>query len=155
MTVANPNLSAARYGLLLAEIRCYHCEAPTPVAAIWIADFEEREGGEVIDSGEAALLAYPKWLDDGATVLIGTHAHGMRPAATWTSGITYWANHCRVCGAVQGDHYVGGVDGPYWPQNDGALARLRFVRGTGPLRAAGSTSQSLWMTRVEDVCCGD
>lgn len=155
MTVASPTLSAKRHGLLLAEIRCYHCQASTSVAAIWMADFEERDDGEIVDSGEAALLAYPEWLDEGATQLIRTHASWMRLAATRTSGITYWANHCQVCGAVQGDHYVSGVDGPYWPQEDAVLAQLKFVRGAGPLWATGSTSQSLWMTRVEDVCRGD
>ena len=154
MTVASPTLNAARHGLLLAEIRCYHCQAHTSVVVIWMADFEEYEDGAVIDSGEAALLAYPEWLDDGAIRLIQAHAPWMRPAATKTSGITYCANHCQICGAVQGDHYVGGVNGPYWPQDDEALARLTFVRGAGPLRAAGSTSQSSWMTRVEDVCRG-
>jgi len=152
MTVPSPTLTAARHGLLLADMRCYQCQALTPVAAIWMADFEEHEDGEVIDNGEAALLAYPEWLDERVTRLIRIHAPWMRLAATKTSGITYWANHCQVCGAVQGDHYVGGVDGPYWPQDDEALARLRFVRGAGPLRAAGSSSQSLWMMRVEDVC---
>lgn len=152
MTALSPTLTAARYGLLLADIRCYQCQAPTSVAAIWVADFEKREDGEVIDNGEAALLAYPEWLDEGATRLIQIHAPWMRLATTKTSGITYLANHCQVCGTVQGDHYVGGVDGPYWPQGDEALARLMFVRGAGPLRATGSSSQSLWMTRVEDVC---
>ena len=42
--------------------------------AIWVADFEEHEDGEVIDNGEAALLAYPEWLDEGATRLIRIHA---------------------------------------------------------------------------------
>lgn len=155
MTVASPNLSAVRYGLLLAEIRCHHCETSTPVAAIWIAGFEERDDGEIVDSGEAALLAYPEWLDEGAAQLIRTHAPWKHVATTRTSGITYWANHCRVCGADQGDHYVSGVDGPYWPQDDAALARLQFVRGACPLQAVGSTSQSLWMRRVEDVCSRD
>lgn len=152
MTAPSPTLTAARHGLLLADIRCYRCHALTPVAAIWVGDFEEHEDGEVIGNGEAALIAYPERLDEGATQLIRKHAPWMRLAATKASGITYWANHCQVCKAVQGDHYVSGVDGPYWPQNDEALGRLTFVPGAGPLRAAGSSSQSSWMTRVEDVC---
>lgn len=152
MTAPSPTLTAARHGLLLADIRCYHCQALTSVAAIWVADFEEHEDGEVIGNGEAALLAYPKWLDEGVTRLIRIHVPWMRLAATKTTETTYWANHCQVCGAAHGDHYVGGVDGLYWPQDDEALARPTFVRGAGPLRAVGSSSQSSWMTRVEDVC---
>lgn len=150
MAAPSPTLTAARHGLLVANIRCYHCQTLTSVAAIWVADFEEHEYGEVIDNGEAALLAYSEWLDEGATRLIRIHTPWIRLAATKTAGITCWANHCQVCGAVHGDHYVGGFDGPYWPQDD--EARLPFVRGAGPLRAAGSSSQSSWMTRVEDVC---
>jgi hypothetical protein len=76
----------------------------------------------------------------------------MHLASTKTSGITYWANHGQVCGAAQGDHYIGGVDGTYWSQDDKVLARLKFVPGAGPLRAAGSSSQSSWMTWMEGIC---
>lgn len=61
----SPTLTAARQGLLLANIRCYHCQVLTLVAAIWVADFEEHRDGEVIDNGDVALLAYPEWLDEG------------------------------------------------------------------------------------------
>ncbi|ODT96582.1 MAG: hypothetical protein ABS82_03840 [Rhodanobacter sp. SCN 67-45] len=153
MAATSPTPTAASHRLPLVDIRCrYHYQALTSVAAIWVAHFEEHEDGEVIGNGEAALLAYPKWLDEGVTRLIRIHVPWMRLAATKTTETTYWANHCQVCGAVQGNYYVGGVDGPYWPQDDEALAQPTFVRGAGPLRAAGSSSRSSWMTRVENVC---
>ncbi len=152
MTDDEPILEAPRYGLLLAGIYCYSCQAHTPTATIWMADFQEREQGDVLDEGEAALLTYVQWLDPKAAELVTIHAPWLRLAATKMSGMTYWANHCETCGAIQGDHYVHEVDGPYWPRDDSVLARLTLVPGPGILRARGSASQSSWMSRVEDVC---
>jgi hypothetical protein len=60
MTACSPTQTVARHGLLLVDIRCYHCQALTSVAAIRVADFEDPEDGEVLDNGEAAILAYPE-----------------------------------------------------------------------------------------------
>jgi hypothetical protein len=122
------------------------------VASLWIGDFQEEDNGEILDEGDAALLTYVEWMGDGAAQLIRDHAPGMRFAAAKTSGMAYWANHCLSCGAIQGDHYVHEVDGPYWPQHDANLAQLKFVPGQGAIRAKGQTSQSSWMERVESVC---
>lgn len=146
------NLTGRRFGLLLGEMRCYHCHALTSVASLWIGDFQEIEDGEVIDEGDAALLTYVEWIDDNTAGLIRDRAPWIRFAPTKASGTTYWANHCAVCGTIQGDHYVHEVDGPFWPQCDADLAKLEFVSGQGEVRALGRTSQSSWMERVESVC---
>ena len=152
MTDNGPNFFASRYGLLLTQISCYQCKSTTPAAAVWTGDFQEHEDGEVLDAGEAALLSYVRWLDETATALVRAHAPWMHLAATQMSGVAYWANHCQACGAIQGDHFVRQVDGPYWPTNDAALSTLKFVPGAGSLRAVASTSQSSWMRQVEDAC---
>ena len=145
-------LTASRFGLLLTNIRCYQCQASIPAAALWVGDFKEQEDGEILDEGAAALLTYVECLDDAATQLIQHHAPWMRLAATLTFGKTYWANHCQTCGAIQGDHFVREVDGPFWPQDEAALVALTFIPGVGTIQAVCGTSQSSWMTQVEDVC---
>lgn len=62
MTDVVPTLIASRYGLLLADIPCYHCQTTTPVAALWVGDFKEQETGEILDEGDAALLTYVECL---------------------------------------------------------------------------------------------
>lgn len=145
-----PTLTALRYGLLLAETACYHCQAITPTAAIWVGDYQEHdEEGELVDQDAAALLKYAVWLDEGATALFATHAPWVKLAPTQTAGLTYWANHCRVCGSVQGDHFVQGVDGPYWPEDEKAWVSLSYEPGIGPIRAVAEASRSVWMEQVE------
>lgn len=148
----HPNLHAPRYGLLLGETDCYQCRARTPTAAIWVGAFQEFEEGEVLDEGEAGLLKYAQWLDPDAAGLVKMHAPWLRLTPTKMSETTYWANHCQTCGSAQGDHYVFGPDGPYWPQDNAALVQLTFLPGVGVLQANGSVGQSSWMERVEDAC---
>lgn len=144
-------LWAPRYGLLLGETTCHYCHAKTPTAAVWVASFAEIEEGEVAGEGEGALLHYVEHLDATAAAFVSQHAPWLRLASTRTSGQTYYAHHCTTCGALQGDHYVFSPDGPYWPQDDVALARLRLIDGAGALTATASPAESGWMRRIADV----
>lgn len=146
------SLRATRYGLLLGKTTCHYCRAEMRTAAVWAASFVEMEEGEVLGEGESALLRYVEHLDAAATAFVLQHAPWLRLASTRTSGQTYYAHHCTTCGALQGDHYVFSPDGPYWPQDDMALACLRLIDGVGALTAAASPAQSGWMMRITDVC---
>lgn len=146
------SLRALRYGLLIGKTTCHYCRAEMPTAAVWVASFAEFEEGEVIGEGEGALLRYIEHLDATAAAFVLSHAPWMRLASTRTSGQTYYAHHCATCGALQGDHYVFSPDGPYWPQDDVALSRLRLIDGIGALTAVASPAESGWMRRVADVC---
>ncbi|NIK63490.1 hypothetical protein FHR48_001002 [Xanthomonas arboricola] len=43
-------------------------------------------------------------------------AGALRDSGRELSGTTYWANRCEACGAIQGDHFVIGVNGPFFPR---------------------------------------
>lgn len=143
-----PTLTATRYGLLLAETTCYNCGDQTSTAVIWVGDHQELEDGELVDQDSAALLTYVEWLDERAVGLLKSHTPWLQPASTKASGMTYWANHCLACGSVQGDHFVQGVDGPYWFQDGAAWTGLAFVPGDGPIEAIAGASRSGWMEQV-------
>lgn len=145
-------LRAPAYGLLLGQTNCYYCQARTPTAALWVPSFVETDEEGVADQGDSALLRYIEHLGDGAAAFVRGHAPWLRLTSTRTSGQTYYAHHCTTCGALQGDHFVFSPDGPYWPQDDIELARLRFVEGPGALIAQASAGQSQWMERVPNVC---
>ncbi|KAF1710180.1 hypothetical protein [Pseudoxanthomonas sacheonensis] len=145
-------LSAPAYGLLLGHTRCHYCYSQTPTAALWVSSFVETDKEDVVDLGDGALLHYIEYLDEGAAAFVRGHAPWLRPASTRTSGQTYLAHHCTTCGAIQGDHFVFSPDGPYWPQDNGDLSRLRFIEGPGALIARASAGQSAWMDRVTHVC---
>lgn len=148
----NPNtpapLEAPTYALLLASIICWKCHATTPTAAVWVPSFVEIDEEGEREEGDAALLRYIQALNVGALKHVEDVAPWLKLARTQMAGISYLANHCSTCGTVQGDHFVFEPDGPYWPQDDAALARLEVVAGVGSLRAAASAAQSAWMQRV-------
>lgn len=146
------SLRAPRYGLLLGKTTCHYCRAEMRTAAVWVASFVEIEEGEVVGEGEGALLRYVEHMDAAAAAFVLQHAPWLRLASTRTSGQTYYAHHCTTCGALQGDHYVFSPDGPYWPQDDVALARLLLIKGVGALAATASPAESGWMRRIADVC---
>lgn len=147
-----PELHAPRFGLLLGSIDCHLCQAPTPTAALWVSSYREVEEGEVIAAGDTALLRYVKQLDPSTLAFLQSRTPWLRMSATRTSGLTYLAHHCITCGSVQGDHFVFSPDGPYWPEDDFALARLKLIPGGGTLKAQATAGESAWMWRVEEVC---
>jgi hypothetical protein len=152
--MTQPTLLAPRFGLLFGEIKCHHCQAPSPTVAVWVPSHQDVDEEGEVDEGGAALLSYIQWLDPDALALLASRAPWVRMASTAMSGTTYLANHCTTCGTVQGDYYVFHPDGPYWPQED-SLTRMLFVEGRGSLKAVASAGQSMWMECVEHVALRD
>lgn len=143
------SLEAPAYALLLAAISCWQCKAKTSTAAIWIPSYVERdEDGDQYAGDGPAVLKYVEGLSPDCVEHVQRVAPWLRPAPTRTSGIEYLAHHCASCDAVQGDHYVFGVDGPYFPQDEAAIASLQVVPGVGALRAVATAAGSGWMERV-------
>jgi len=143
------DLEAPAYALLLATIPCWECRSVTPTAALWVPNYVEHdEEGEPYPGDGAAVLHYIQGLDAGTFVHLRQVAPWLRPASTQMSGMRYLAHHCGSCNAVQGDHFVFGPDGPYFPQDDAAIAAFQVVPGVGALRAVATVGGSGWMDRV-------
>jgi hypothetical protein len=136
-----PNLRAPNYSLLLSQTVCYHCGGGIPTVALWVPSFEEIDevDGEVAGCDEPALLKSIEALDARAQGTLQVHAPWLRLAGSHTAGFAYWANHCQMCGALQGDHYLFGVNGPYGPQNEEQLMALKRVDVMGRLEAVAVT----------------
>lgn len=132
-----PNLRAPGYSLLLSQTACYYCSVATPTVALWVPSFEEidEEDEEVAVYDEPALLKSIEALDTQAQGILEVHAPWLRLAVSHTAGFAYWANHCRTCGALQGDHFLFGVDGPYGPQSEDQRMALERIDGLGALEA--------------------
>jgi len=146
---ASPELEAPSFGLLLAETTCWHCHQPTPAAALWVPEFTLDEGdGDRWSDAEPAVLHYIEALPAQATEQLREYAPWMQPARTIGADLTYWANHCTACNAVQGDHYLFGPDGPFFPQTDEELRRIRFVAADGALSCKARPASSSWMAQV-------
>lgn len=143
------DLEAPEYALLMATTCCFKCGSPTPTAAIWVPTYiEHDEDGERYPGDGAAVLHYVQGIDSDSLRHLAEVAPWLRPAPTRTSGTTYLTHHCESCDAVHGDHFVFGPDGPYFPQNDAAIASLQVVPGVGALRAVATAAGSGWMDEV-------
>ena len=144
-------ITAESYGLLFGERACDACRQRMPTVALWVPSYKEHDDEGLARRGGPAVLNYIEWLHSPVHEHLEQLAPWVRLAPTAMSGQTYLVHHCSTCGAIQGDHYVFGVDGPYWPQDDKALARLRFVPGNADLSARAAASESSWMDLVEQV----
>lgn len=132
-----PNLHAPSYALLFSQISCYRCHALTPTVAIWVPSFDEVDevDGDMSTFNDPALLRNLEFVDAATLECLRANSPWMQVAYTQTSGTTYLAHHCTTCNALQGDHYLFEVGGPYGPQSEDNLRALRRIEGAGPLSA--------------------
>lgn len=137
-------ISAPAFAVLLAAMPCWKCNEVTPVAAIWI---DEDLSGRAYGDGPA-LLKYIESLNAEAVQQVLTLAPWMRMASSVTAEKGYLANHCVRCDAIQGDHFVHGVDGPFFPQSDHEVSKIQVLAGEGSLFASADCSQSSWMKQI-------
>lgn len=141
---------APSFGILIGTATCHACKAPTPVARLWVPEhtYVFEPGDEPEQEPDPALLSFVSALSGAVSDQVRVHAPWMRMAPTRTSGMTYLANHCSGCGAVQGDHYLGEPGEAFWPETPEALHALRFQPCEGPLEAEADPGSSSWMDQV-------
>lgn len=143
------NIMSTSYALLKGEITCWKCKGTIPVAALWVPSFVDNEDEATPEEGGAALLKYVSELDIGTMAHVQGAAPWLKPNYSQTANQTYLANHCQLCDALQGDHFVYGPDGPFFPQDQAGVDRLTVIPGHGPLMASASAAQSGWMGLVK------
>ncbi|MCW1978676.1 hypothetical protein [Xanthomonas campestris] len=147
-------LAAPSYALLQADTKCWKCGEGTRVTTIWVpsfADTSDVEGPEdEPEIGGAATLRHIEDLDDNVAAHVREVATWLKPGHSETAETTYWANHCPHCDALQGDYFVMGVNGPFFPQFRVEADALALIPGRGPLRANASAAQSGWMDWIAE-----
>ena len=147
-------LSAPSYTLLQARVECWKCGGATPVTTVWVpsyvdfADVEEPE--DEPEAGGAATLHGIHDLDDQVAAHVRETAPWLKPGRSQTANATYWANHCETCGVLQGDYFVMGVNGPFFPEFRAEADALELILGRGPLSANATAAQSGWMDWIAE-----
>lgn len=128
----------ASYALIAsAPAKCHSCSALTPAHAV-VLPYDmicESEEDPLPYSNGAGLMAYITHLDSDLLAEMGMH---YRQAHSRTVGVTYYANHCSSCNAFQGDHFLHGANGPFWPF-EGAVVHLRLWNAPIQLTAIEAT----------------
>lgn len=134
---------------------CWKCGSGTVVTAIWVPRLTEfGEEGE-LEVADAAVLQYVEALDPAAEAVILQTAPLLRVGQSQTAGVKYLANHCSHCDALQGDHHVMGVDGPFFLQSRDELSSLAVHPESSGLRAFAGYSESSWMSWICHTRGGD
>ncbi len=147
-------LSAPSYALLQASVECWKCGEATPVTSVWVpsfvdfADVEEPE--DEPEAGDAATLHGIQDLDDHVAAHVREVAPWLKPGRSETADATYWVNHCQACCALQGDFFVMGVNGPFFPQFRAEADALELIPGRGPLSANATAAHSEWMDWIAE-----
>lgn len=150
ITEEEADLSAPSFAVLINEGTCWKCAEQTSMAAIWVPSYMEidQEEGEHLVSQDAAVLQYVGGLTAQVQGQVLAAAPWLRYAHTEGAGATYLANHCQRCETVQGDWFVFGVDGPFFPQTPDEIAKIKVVPGQGEFHGVGSPSVSSWMEKI-------
>lgn len=147
--ITDVTLTAPSYVLLQSTAKCWKCLSNTPVTAVWVpsfVDLEEPDGfDEFAGEGGAGVLRYIQGLGDQTMAQLMEVAPWLKLGHSNSLGEVYLANHCIACNALQGDHFLHGVDGPFFPQTREEARMLVLTEGSGPLRANAGAGQSGWM----------
>lgn len=144
------NLQAPSFALLQASMACWKCGSGTPVTAIWVPRLTEFDEEGELEVADAAVLQYVESLDAAAEAFVVQAAPLLRIGRSQTAGVNYWANHCSHCDALQGDHFVMGVNGPFFLQSRDELSSLTVHPGSSGLRAIAGYSESNWMSWISN-----
>lgn len=116
MSSPPPALTCQAVYLLSAVGTCYACTQLTrlfglmalpPFTFADVEDFSDDDGFMLssIEDMDPSLVSHVARTTEGR----------WRSDQSITAGRTYWMNHCERCDAKQGDRFVHGPDGPFWP----------------------------------------
>ena len=146
--------------LLQAEGTCYRCQRTTRMFALMALPPFAYEGDDagVMDEDGPMLREVTNLPDNLTQQLRPIVGSILRLDESKTARSTYWMNHCGHCDAKQGDYYVQGPDGPFWPYNDSQVQAIEAVRLEGPFRlpdanTAYSGAMASWRDRRHGVHC--
>jgi hypothetical protein len=132
---ADAALTCAAVYLLQAKGTCYACRKSTPMFGLMALPPLTQQGGDgPMDEDECMLrevVDMPASLEAPIRDRVGQI---YRPNFSRTADLTYWMNHCTHCDAKQGDFFVHGPDGPFWPYDEAQMDAIHATRLEGPFR---------------------
>lgn len=116
--------------------QCYSCRKPTRMFALMLLPPFTLEGAqdEALDE-DGPMLNMPEDLPPELVQAIHPITRNLfRRDQSRMAGASYWMNHCEHCDAKQGDHFVQGPNGPFWPYDEAQMKDIEATRLEGPFR---------------------
>jgi len=134
-----------RFAILTGQMACHACKATTRVSCLIVPSGQEDDRFYPEDP---ARLQYIKSLNSEAVDVWRQHATYIQWMASQTAELSYLANACEYCNALQGDWFIGEPDAPFFPTTQAEIDALHCTWVEVPLRADAEVSQSSWMGKV-------
>jgi hypothetical protein len=150
------NIRSLHYLLAQTEGTCWHCDTLIPLFGLAVPpghmvlelDAETDDEAAAVDTwriaADAALLFYVAFLPDFVHSRLRRVAPSLRLGTDATTGMDYWANHCRQCGLLLADHELFcEPGGAFLPTTDpgAGLIQLLPIDEAFEAAAAGYTYQ--------------
>ena len=128
-------LTCAAVYLLRVDGTCYACQRTTPMFGLMGLPPMSQEGGDYpVDEDECMFREVVEMPTGVAAAIRETAGEIYRPDFSGTAGLEYWMNHCQHCDATQGDFFVHGPNGPFWPQDEVQMETIQSTRVEGPFK---------------------
>lgn len=118
--------------LAIATGWCWKCELAISVLCIYVS--EGMVDGETQNNFTVSTLTA---IDDALRTTLQPF-HNFQRNYSRMAGMTYFANHCEHCAALQGDFYLHSEPGaPFFPETEEDALRIRFVPIPGQISLSG------------------
>ena len=120
--------------LLTGRGECYACKKATRLFAFMaLPPFEAIGDQEEAMDDDGSMLKEVVDMPDSLKAIVAEQSDGKwREDYSRTADETYWMNHCERCDAKQGDFFVQGADGPFWPYSDAGMEAIEATKVEGP-----------------------
>jgi len=119
--------------LLSSSMECYACRKPGLVYALMLLPpFASSDAEDDWDEDEC-IMRHIETMPSTVVEIVASRTSGKwRRTDSTTLQETYWMNHCEHCDAKQGDFYVHGPDGAFWPNDEAEMDMIQAERFSGP-----------------------
>lgn len=94
-------------------------------------DVEELE--DEFEVGDVVILYGIYYLDDYVVVYLCEVVFWLKLGCLEVVNVIYWVNYCQICGVLQGDYFVMGVNGLFFFQFCVEVDVFEFIFGCGVL----------------------
>lgn len=140
--------TSERFAILTGQMECHACKAAMRVSCLMVPGLPDGREDDRFHPEEPARLQYIRSLNSEAVDAWQQHAPYIQWMASQTAELSYLANACERCNALQGDWFLGEPDAPFFPTTQAGINALRCIWVDVPLRADAEVSQSSWMDKL-------
>lgn len=146
----------APVSIALNSRNCYKCKKETAVICLASGDFfylstDEDENEVWSHSDKLSFFSMPIFIETELIRKINTLFSNYKVAYSKTAEGSYWANHCKFCGALQGDFFLHSEPGgAFFPLGIREYEQITFITIPSKFDVTIDADYS-WSTNSEEI----